>query len=349
MSGQMRKSSLFVAPLGLALSILIGTPVASGQTRVRLGTLAPRGTSIYYSLEAMGQSWRQAPDGGVNLTIYPDGVMGSEADMVRRMRIGQIQAATLTVGGLLEIDRSVTALQTMPMMFRSLDEAEYVRQKLEPELDKRLLDRGFVVLFWGDAGWVRFFSRRDAIRPEDFKKMKLLVTAGDSNEVEIMRKAGYNPVPLEWTDVLTSLQTGLIDAVPCPPFLALAGQFYTAAPHMLEVNWVPLVGATVITKKAWDATPPATQQAMLRTAAEIGKQIQARNRQESNEAVEAMKKRGLQVNSLSPVQKEAWTQVAEQFYPEVRGRMVPVEMFDEVKRLLTEYRAHRAASARAAP
>ncbi|HEV2489851.1 MAG TPA: TRAP transporter substrate-binding protein DctP [Candidatus Acidoferrales bacterium] len=339
---RMRKMDFFAVVLGIALGILIDSPRASGQSRIRLATLVPRGTSIYNSLEAMGQSWRQAPNGGVSLTIYPDGVMGSEADMVRRMRIGQIQAATLTVGGLSEIDPSVAALQTMPMMYRSLDEAEYVRQKLEPELDKRLRDRGFVVLFWGDAGWVRFFSRKDAIRPEDFKKMKLFVTAGDSNEVDVMRKAGYNPVPLEWTDVLTSLETGLIDAVPTAPFVALAGQFYTAAPHMLQVNWVPLVGATVITKKAWDAMPPATQQVMLQTATETGKQIQARNRQESDEAVEAMKKRGLQVNSLPPAEEEAWTQVAKQFYPDIRGRMVPADMFDEVERLLAEYRAHSA-------
>ena len=339
------KSAIFSIVVGAAI-LLVAPPAANAQTKIRLATLAPRGTSIHHSLEAMGQSWRQAPGGGVILTIYPDGVMGSEADMVRRMRVGQIQAATVTVAGLAEIDPAVSALQKMPMMYRSLDEAEYIREKLKPELEKRLLDRGFVVLFWGDAGWVRFFSRHPALRPDEFKKMKVFVEAGDSDQTGLMKSAGYNPVSLEWTDTLTSLQTGLIDAVPTPPFYALAGQFYTVAPHMLEVNWVPLVGATIITKKAWDTIPPATQNAMLQTGAEIGKQIQARNRQESNEAVEAMKKRGLQVHSLSPADEKAWISMAEHFYPQIRGRIVPAETFDEVERLLGEYRTQKVAAAR---
>lgn len=326
------------AALTVAFLSLTSTTTAWGQTRVRLATLVPHGSSIHHSLQAMGEAWRQAP-GGVTLTIYTDGTMGSEPDMVRRMRVGQIQAATLTVGGLSEIDPAVSALQKMPMMFHSLDEVDFVRSKLQPELEKRLLDKGFVVLFWGDAGWVRFFSKQPALRPEEFKPMKVFVTAGDKDETEIMKAAGYKPVPLEWSDALTSLRTGLIDAVPTLPFYALAGQFDTAAPHMLEVNWVPLVGATIITKKAWDAIPGVTQEALLRAAAEAGRKIQARNREESNEAVEAMRKRGLRVHALSPQDEAEWRRFAAETYPKVRGRMVPAEMFDEVEHLLLEYRS----------
>lgn len=332
-----RKPRTALAFAAAIVSLFSAAP-ARGQTRVRLATLVPRGTSIHHSLQAMGEAWKQAPGGGVMLTIYPDGTMGSEADMVRRMRVGQLQAATLTVGGLSEIDPDVSALQKMPMMFRSLDEVDYVRSKLQPELEKRLADKGFIVLFWGDAGWVRFFSRRPALRPEDFRSMKMFVTAGDNVEVEIMKAAGYKPIPLEWTDALTSLQTGLVDAIPAPPYFALAGQFDTVTHHMLEVNWVPLVGATVITKKAWNAIPQATRESLLRSAAETGQQVQARNRQESDEAVEAMKKRGLQVHALKASDEESWRRTAEGFYPQIRGRMVPAEMFDKVQHLLADYR-----------
>ena len=320
---------------------LISPPLASAnpaKSRIRLATLLPSGTSYHHILQEMGENWRKATGGEVLLTIYPDGTMGSEAEMVRRMRVGQLQAATLSVTGLSEIDPSVSALQKMPMMFRSLDEVEYVRSKLTPELDRRLLEKGFVVLCWGDAGWVRFFSRERAERPHDFKKMKMFVGAGDNSQVDIMKAAGYRPVPLEWSDALTGFQTGLIDAAPTVPFHALANQYYTVARHLLEVNWVPLVGATVITKRAWDALPPPWREALAQAAAEAGRKIQARSREESNESVEAMKKRGLQVHAISPALEAEWRRVAEEFYPKIRGAIVPAEMFDEVQRLLAGYR-----------
>src|SRR5438552_13756445 len=101
--------------------------------------------SLHQVLQAMGENWRIASRGSVLLTVYPDGTMGGEAEVVRRMRIGQIQAAMLTATGLSEIDRSVTALEDMPMMFRSLDEVSYVREKLRPTIERRLRDKGFVL------------------------------------------------------------------------------------------------------------------------------------------------------------------------------------------------------------
>ena len=131
----------------------------------------------------MRQRWIEATNGQVVLTIYTDGVMGGEAEVVRRMRIGQLQAGMLTVVGLSEIDRSVTALQYMPMMFRSLAEVDFVREKLREQLEKRLLDKGFVALFWGDAGWIRFFSRETALHPADFKRLKLFAWTGDEPQI----------------------------------------------------------------------------------------------------------------------------------------------------------------------
>jgi TRAP-type transport system periplasmic protein len=325
----------------LAFQLL--APVPSGaQTKIRLATLLPQGSSQYQALEQMGQEWRTASSGKVTVTIYAGGTMGSEEEMVRRMRVGQIQAATISVGGLSEIDPAVGALQKIPMVYRSLDELEYVRSKMEPELERRLSQKGFVVLFWGDAGWVHIFSRQQAFRPDDFRKTKLFVGASDQDEVKVVKGLRFNAVPLEWSDVLTSLQTGLVDTVPTVPFMALAGQYDIVARHMLEVNWVPLVGATVITKKAWDSLPADLQGTFKNAAARTGQQMQSRSRQESDEAVAAMKKRGLQVHTVSPELEAEWRQFAEGVYPTVRGGLVPAEMFDQVTRLVAEYRGKEA-------
>ncbi len=306
--------------------------------RIRLGTLAPQGTSYHHILQAMGERWRTATNGQVQLIVYA-GTMGSEVELVRRMRLGQLQAAALTVAGIGEIDQTVNALQLMPMMFRSLDEAEWVRSQLQPQLEQRLLDRGFVVLFWADAGWVRYFASQPAVRAEDFRRLKIFVTAGDNAHYDLMRAEGYSPVSLEWSDALTALQTGMIDAVPTIPYYALSGQFYTVANHMLEVNWVPLVGATIISKRVWDALPPATQSALRAAAADAGRDFQRAGRMEGDSAVAAMQRRGLVVHQLSPDVAAEWQTMAERLYPHIRGTMVPADWFDQVQHLVAEYRS----------
>ena len=289
-------------------------------------------------LLAMGEKWRQAPGGAVTLTVYTDGVMGGEADMVRKMRIGQIQSAMLTVVGLAEIDDSVTALQNMPMVFRNLEEVDFVREKLRPLLEKRFLEKGFVVLFWGDAGWVRFFSKQPMVHPTDLKKMKIFVWAGDNHQVDIMKAAGYQPVPLETGDIPTSLQTGLISVVPSVPFYALASQIYSAAPHMLELNWAPLVGGTVVTRKAWDSIPSESREFLSNAAVEAGNRIKARSRLDMEQSVESMKKRGLSVRAVDSQVEGEWRKTAEELYPKIRGNIVPADMFDQVQALLEQYR-----------
>jgi TRAP-type C4-dicarboxylate transport system substrate-binding protein len=322
---------------GFAPNISAQAPCKPSR-RIRLATLIPSGTSYHHALQELAAKWKQASNCDIELTIYPDGTMGGEDEIVRRMRVGQLQAALLTVAGISEIDPSVGALQKMPLVYRSLEEAAYVRAKLAPDLDRRLAEKGFVVLFWADAGWVRLFSRAPGIVPQDFKKMKIFVTAGDVSQSELYKSAGFNPVLLEWSDALTSLQTGMIDAVPTIPLHALLNQFYLSTHHMLALNWLPLVGGLIVTKKSWDALQPAEREAMLNSAADCGQEFQLLGRQETQESLEAMQKRGLQVHPVSQEAEEEWQRFSEGIYSKIRGNIVPADMFDEVVQVLHDYR-----------
>jgi TRAP-type C4-dicarboxylate transport system substrate-binding protein len=329
--------------------LLILSGALTAQTKpvaVKLATVMPSGTSYHQILQRMGQSWRQAPGGGVSLTIFAGGDMGGEADIVGRMQLGQLQAGMLSVVGLSEIDKQVTALSYMPMMFRSTEEFDYIREQLRPELEKGLLDKGFVTLFWGDAGWVRFFAKQPILHPADLKKLKLFAWSGDNFQIDLEKALGFQPVPLETVDIPSSLQTGLISAVSMPPFYALAYQIFGPAPHMLEVNWAPLVGATVITSKAWNSIPPATQQVLRKAAEEAGVQMRATGRLEAEKSVKTMAERGLKVQKATPEVEAEWRSLAESVYPKIRGNMVPAAMFDKVQRLLAEYRAGKGKTAK---
>ncbi len=312
--------------------------IAGDRKPVKLATLAPKDSSFHHILMRLREKWRDAPDGGVQLTILPDGVMGGESDIVSRMRVGQIQAGVLTVTGLREIEPSITALQNLPMMFRSLDEAAHVRAKLRPAIEKRMEEKGFVLLFLGDVGWVQFFSKAPITTPEDLKKVKLFTWSGDNEQVDLMKTLGFRPVPLEVADMLPGLQTGLIDAVPAVPFFALASQLYGAAPHLLALDWAPLVGGGVITKKTWDTFPEPLQKALRESAYGAGDEFVSKNQIENQQSIDAMKKRGLVVHDVSPELRETWRKFVEPIYPRLRGTEVPAEQFDEVVKLLEEYR-----------
>jgi len=326
------------------LVLLIATlPVldaaAQEAVKIRLGTLAPRGTTWHRALLEMGEKWRAGQGAGATFIVYTDGSQGSEADMVRRMRVGQLNAALLTVVGLNDIDDSTTALQKMPMIFRSWEELDYVREKLRPRLEKRFFDKGFVVLCWGDAGWVRFFSKTPVSAPADLRKLRLFAWSGDSAQIDIMKALGYQPVVLEVADILPGLQTGLVSAVPTTPFWALTMQLYPQANHMLEMNWAPLVGAVVVTRKTWETLSPAGQKALLEAGETSGAQLRAISRRENEEAVLAMKRRGLKVQPVTAEAEAEWRRTAEQLYPMIRGTLVSADLFDEVQRLLREQRA----------
>lgn len=324
----------------LALAASLGAaPSAEAKVQIKIGTLAPEGSVWHKRLVQMGARWKQATNGEVELKIYPGGVAGSEDDMVRKMRIGQLHAAMITGVGLGSVHRSTVGLQ-VPMMIQSWEELDYIRQRIGPQIAKEMEANGFVVLNWGDAGWVHFFTSKPAKTPEDFKKLKLAVY-GDPQAEKAWRKANFQPVPLSTTDVMSSLQTGMVDSVQTTSLFALTAQWFNAAKNMLKINWAPLNGATVISKKQWDKIDPKHQAAILKIAEEEGAGLRAEVRALSDNATQEMVKRGLVVVEPDPALVEAWKKTAELAYPEIRGAVVPEKYFDEIQKLSNEYRAKK--------
>jgi TRAP-type C4-dicarboxylate transport system substrate-binding protein len=225
------------------------------------------------------------------------------------------------------------------MSFQSLEEMDWVGERLRPQLEARLLAKGYVVLFWTDSGWVRFFSKAPVLRPDDLRKLKVFTDASSPQQFDVWKSAGFNPIALETTAIPQGLLSGTISSVPTVPIFALAAQLDTQAKHMLELNWAPLVGAAVVRKKAWDKVPAAARAAMLEIAAETGRQVTAAGRAESEAAVTAMVKRGLKVQKVSPEVDAEWRALLDGVQDQVRGKIVPAEMFDTARSLLKEYRA----------
>lgn len=188
---------------------------------------------------ALSESGAAQGDGS-RFIIYTDGRQGTEEVVVRRMRVGQLQASMLTVSGLLEIDNSVVALQFMPLIFRNWAEYDYVRDAISADLEKKFADKGFHILTWGEAGWVQFFSSKKRITPDDYRDAKIFTLTDTKDQADIMKSMNYTPVVLSLADLAPSVQTGMVDVVPVAPMWALAGQIFKDVPHLLRINWVPV-------------------------------------------------------------------------------------------------------------
>ncbi len=309
------------------------------MVQLRIASVVPKNSLYHQSILELGESWRAAQGAGARFAVFTDGSQGGEAEIVRRMRIGQLQGALISVVGLRDIEPSIAALQNLPLLFRSWEEIDYVRDKMRIGMEKRFLDKGFVVIGWGDAGWVRFFSKEAAFSPTDFKGRKFFAWGSEPEQQAIMKSLGYIPVALETGDALAAIQTGMIDVLPSTPYFALATQVFGTAKNMLDINWAPIVGALVVTQKAWDGMSPAAQDALRKAGEKAGIAMRNQARKEVDEAVAAMQKRGLTVNRPNETQMREWNTLAEQLYPRIRGAMVPAETFDEVFVHLRAYRA----------
>lgn len=330
----MRVNGLKISVVAMACTLLLAAN-AQAQQRMKLGTAAPSGSSFHTILKEMGREWKKQ---NVNLKVYPGGIKGGEAQMVRDMRNGGLDVCLLSAIGLAEIDPTMESLQSIPLMFHSLDEFDYVAARLQPRLAKRLREKGFVVLFWADAGWVRFFTKTPVTRPDDLRKLKLFTWAGDVLAVDLYTRNRFQPVVLETDDILPSLKTGMIEAVPMPPYVALMTQVYVDAPYMLDLKWAPLAGALVVSEKSWNDLSPGAQRALARSAGEAGAKMKATNRLESDAAVAAMTRRGLRTMAVSPAVEEEWRAVAARTWPALREKKITPELFDEIVRLVAEYR-----------
>ena len=326
---------------GLALILCLGTSRLSGAEKpinLKLGTLAPVGSSYHKSLQAMGEKWRALTSGAVRLTIYAGGTQGSESDMVGLMQTGSLDAGLLTTIGLSEIEPDVAGLQSMPMAFRTLEEVDFVGEKLRPLLERRLAAKGYIVLFWSDSGWVRFFTTAPVIHPADLKKLKIFSWAANPHEYDIWKADGCNPVSLETAAIPQGFLSGTISAISTPPLFALASQIDSQAKYMLELNWAPLVGAMVVRAKSWERIPADSRTAMLQAAAEAGRRVKADGRGENDRAVQAMVKHGLHVQSVTPEIEEEWRQEVGKVQDLIRGKVVPEDVYDEAQRWLREFR-----------
>jgi len=326
-----------------ALLLAALAPAAGAEEVViKLGTLAPQGSSWHVLLKELGERWAEASGGRVKLRIYAGGTQGGEGDMVRKMGVGQLQAASITNIGMHDILPEPVAFTT-PGIVAGEEEYRAVFPRVRARLEALLEGKGYLVLQWVEVGASYVFCTRGYRSPQDMAEARIFAWEGDPAAVEVFRAIGLRPVVLTSTDVIAALQTGMISCVTQPPAYALTARTFEKASHMMDYSMAWLMGATLVRRDAWERVPAEIRPALLAAAREVGERLNAESRRLHDDSIAAMRRQGL---SVEPVDRDAWRAAAERSWPAVRGRAVPVDFFDEVVRAREEFRRGRPGQAR---
>jgi TRAP-type C4-dicarboxylate transport system substrate-binding protein len=321
--------------LAAVLAAALASPAAAQV--LKLGTLAPQGSTWHEILKDMGQRWEEASGGRVKLRVYAGGVQGSEGEMVRKMGIGQLQAASITNVGMHDI-LPEPAVMSVPLLFDDQVEADCAFERIRPRLEQGFAEKGYTVLQWSRVGAIHLFCSAPKRAPPDMKDARMYAWEGDPKSVEAFRAAGFIPVVLSSTDIVPSLQTGMIDCVTTAPLYVLTARLFEKARYMQDLPWGFIYGATIVRSDAWRKIPADVSATLKEIAAELGKKVDAEAQRLNGDAVEAMRKQGLEVVKADPA---LWRPALERSYPVVRGGVVPAAFFDDVKRARDACRSAR--------
>jgi TRAP-type C4-dicarboxylate transport system substrate-binding protein len=305
------------------------TEAATPKTiSIKIATLAPSGSPYHEIMKDMAADWQKASDGRVLLKIYPGGVAGGEVDILRKIRIGQLHAGALSISGLSRTLPEMSVLST-PMIYKTKEDLLQVQDVLAPKIEERMEKKGFVVLSWAIAGWVRFFVPGDQPSIEGVKKSRMHVFAGDDQILELWKTMGVNAIPLSGTDVLTGLQSGMVNAFFTTPVMAYASQWFAFTPYMIEMPWAPMIGAIVISKRAWQKVPEPLRPKLKSIAEQHSSRLDIEMQRLETQAISEMQKRGLTLVKPDAQQLEQWQTLTKTAFPEFKNKnRIPDEWFE---------------------
>lgn len=335
------KDHLTALAVLVALTTALIAPAAAQQHTIKFASIAPEGSTWTNVLREYDKAIRAESNGRLGFKIYAGGVQGEDKDVIKKIRLGQIHSAGFTGVGLGEITPKVRILDS-PFLFQNYDEVDYVYRTFEGEFDQAFRDNGFVLLGWAEVGFVYVFSNTPIRTLADMSGVKMWMWEGDVVAEATFRAFKINAIPLSVVDVLTSLQTGLVNGVYISPYAAIALQWNTRVKYMMSVPLADACGAVIVSKKTFDALSPDLQEILLRNGRKYLTELTKRSRQENADAIPTMKKNGLQVIEVnSPTTLKEYAATGKQARQALAGKLYDQGFLDRVEKSLAEFRSKK--------
>ena len=327
---------------GMVLLLVVGLAAPAQAVVLKVATLTPDGSSWMRTMRAGAEEVAQATDQRVRFKFYPGGVMGNDRAVLRKIRAGQLHGGAFS-GGTLTGYYSDIQIYGLPLTFKSLDEVDHVRQQMDPVLIEGLEASGFVTFGLADGGFAYIMSNQPVASIEVLDSLKAWVPANDRMVLDAMKGFGVNPISLPIADVRTGLQTGLIDTVAISPIGAIVLQWHTQVKYLTKLPLVYLFGILALDRKAFDRIAPADQAEVRRIMTRVWREMDAMNRDENAQALEALRNQGIEFVEPAPDDRDIWYQRAEPINRQIieAGHISPAAI-DKLERLLNDYRARLA-------
>jgi TRAP-type transport system periplasmic protein len=340
-----------IPAVGLALLFVLTGGLVTGaraaakpkaKVEIKIATIATDGSTWMKIMDQLDSEIREKTAGEVGLKFYPGGVQGDDSVVLKKIRAGQLHGGGFTGVGLGEIAPGLRVLE-IPFTFRSAEEVHAVREQMEPELDKMLSDAGFELLGWADVGFVYLFTKDPVGSIADLKKVKMWLWEGDPLAETLLRSVGVSPVPLPITDVVTSLQTGLIDGVYTSPMGCISLQWFTRVGYMTDLPVTHANGAVVVTKKIFDTISPASQAIVKESAKKYFTMLNEATGKEGAASMTTLKEKGIQTVALNETDKNGFDAVGKTVREKLVGTLYTQAVLDHTLQVLADVRSGKAA------
>ncbi|MFV2030870.1 MAG: TRAP transporter substrate-binding protein DctP [Gammaproteobacteria bacterium] len=328
----------FIQLVMLVLLFAVSSQQGFAKT-LKIATIVPAGTTWMKELKKGADAVKLRTDGRVKIKYYPGGVMGNEQSVHRKIKIGQLQGGAFTSGGLAQVYPDIQSL-SLPMLFDSFEEVDYVRARIDPVLKRNIEKSGFVLLGISEGGFARILSQTPLRDLESIRLTRVWIPEGDYVVRETFKTLGISPVSLPISDVFTGLQTGLIETIAVNPTAAIAFQWHTKMNYMTETPLIYLIGTLAVQKKVFDQLK-AEDQAVLRE--EIGlafERLDRLNRSDNKSATEALANLGIQFVRPDAAELARWKSLsAESIDVMIQNGGISQTMVDDIRRNLAEFRS----------
>jgi len=338
-----------IAFVAATVAILAGTShaqksskaPAKAQVEIKFATLAPDGSTWMKAMCKVDEDVRTRTQNRVGFKFYPGGVQGDEKDVIRKMRNGQIHAGGFTGFGLGTIVPETRVLE-LPFMFESLDELDHVRKATNDYFEKAFKAKDHALLGWTDVGFVYLYTKHPVRKPSDMSGTKWWIWSGDQLAEIFYRAFGISPVPLAAPDVLTSLQTGVVDGVYASPLACVALQWFTRVKFMSDLPVTHGISAVVATEKSLAGISAGDRAILLEVMRRELLALTQKTRTQNDEAIAEIKKEGVQVVPIDAATHQEFAARGRAAWNDGVPALYPQELLDRVKTLLADYRKSHA-------
>lgn len=305
---------------------------------IKLATVAPDGSSWMQGMRAGGAEIRERTDGRVTIKFYPGGVMGSDSQVLRKIRVGQLHGGAFTGSGLGDRYAGLN-LYGIPLLFHSLEEVDFVRERIDPILADGLERAGFVSFGFVEGGFARIMANEPISTVEDMRRRKVWNPEGDPIGIMVLEAMGLSPVVLPPTDVLTGLQTGLIDVVAASPVVALVLQWHTKVRYVTDLPIAYGLGILAIDGRTFSRLSVEDQTVVQEVMGRVMSELDTASREDNREAQQVLRESGLEFVPVDPSDVPGWRTTIEALYPALRARDdIEAQLFDRLLDVLSQYR-----------